>query len=99
MKNLFSTPVWLTLILSIAIARSSGVKNHAVAGESGNQRKYATAVASVMTPVIIKNHCQGENPLVWICKTPNERKPDTICAVPFIKTGPCIHELVSVNVE
>ena len=32
---LFSTPDWLTLMRSTAMIRSSGVRNHAVCGESG----------------------------------------------------------------
>ena len=37
LKCLFSTPAWLTLIRSTAMMRSSGVRNHALAGESGNR--------------------------------------------------------------
>jgi hypothetical protein len=42
LNPLFSTPVWFSLILSTALMRSSGVKNHAVVGESGkrNLRSY-----------------------------------------------------------
>ena len=37
LKCLFSTPAWLTLMRSTAMTRSSGVRNHAVAGESGKK--------------------------------------------------------------
>ena len=37
LKCLFSIPDWLTLILITANRRSSGDKNHAVAGESGKK--------------------------------------------------------------
>lgn len=37
LKCLFSTPAWFTLMRSIAMTRSSGVRNHAVAGESGKK--------------------------------------------------------------
>lgn len=37
LKCLFSTPAWFTLIRSIATTRSSAVRNHAFAGESGKK--------------------------------------------------------------
>ena len=41
LKCLFSTPAWFTLMRSIAITRSSAVRNHAFAGESGKKNLHA----------------------------------------------------------
>ena len=61
---LFSTPVWLTLMRSTARRRSSGFRNHAFVGESGNRNQNAIAVRSVMIPVMIMSLNKGVN-LKW----------------------------------
>ena len=40
------TPAWLTLMRSMAMMRSSGVRNHAVAGESGKKNLLYSRVCS-----------------------------------------------------
>jgi hypothetical protein len=49
----FQGIIYLTLMRLTAIARSVGVRNHAVVGESGKKKKYTTAVARVIIPVMI----------------------------------------------
>jgi hypothetical protein len=55
LKCLFSIPVWLTLIRSTALTRSSGVRNHAFAGESG-KKNLCWSLASWLCP---SWSCQG----------------------------------------
>jgi hypothetical protein len=71
----------LTLMRSTALTRSSGVRNHAVVGESGKKNQNAAAVTRVMSPVMIMSHCQGWNVFVWMCRQPKLTNPEIICAV------------------
>ena len=66
LNDLFSTPAWLSRMRTIALTRSSGVKNQAFVGESGKKNQKITDMKRVREPVMVTSHCQGSKPVVWI---------------------------------
>ena len=58
MNFLFSTPVWLTLMRSTALTRSSGVKNRAFAGESGKNNLFKVFKKGHSGPLVRSSSAQ-----------------------------------------
>jgi hypothetical protein len=60
------------------MARSWGLRNHAVVGESGNRNQKSAAVINVIIPVIIINHCHGSKRDVVMWRVPKLMNPEII---------------------
>ena len=84
---LFSTPAWFSRTRTTALTRSSGVKNRAFVGESGNKNQKNIEVMRVRVPIMMKSHCQGSRPVVSIAEQPNVTVSTTATAVPLMRTG------------